>query len=427
MVAYYAACAYFACHLTVIQTRRFLENQDTPTIDFKLFNDSPDDKYPVFSICFEGAELRWYNHASIFESFEVVPNEYSKILKGEEGIKYEYDYNTRLYKKISIDIRNGSLEDFDQLSLRISDVLTGLEYVNKQDDLSVHFGNGMIGNQSNEIPFRVGYTTPDMICFTRKQKEHLETSRVYDLIAFNLSVFDNVEYRNVNFQVFIHYPGQLLRAFHKPTYKSNLALKTKIKESNPWDKLLKFKLEEVTVLRKRPDANVPCDINNDVSDDVNFHVKIMKNVGCVPIYWKQFAGEVPTLSGCQLPSEYQDIYYYIKHYDDVLQSYDAPCVDMQVQSKLDKEEENKWEAPTMKFLYTNPFYLSIDKSEAFGFESFVSGVGGFVGIFLGYSMLQFPEFLMAGSSRSREILKSFRELKARILKRLRKCMRRHES
>ena len=32
--------------------------------------------------------------------------------------------------------------------------------------------------------------------------------------------------------------------------------------------------------------------------------------------------------------------------------------------------------------------------EDFNFESFWSGIGGFVGIFLGYSMMQFPEALI---------------------------------
>ena len=35
----------------------------------------------------------------------------------------------------------------------------------------------------------------------------------------------------------------------------------------------------------------------------------------------------------------------------------------------------------------------IENSKSYDFESFVSGVGGFIGIFLGYSILQIPELL----------------------------------
>ena len=48
----------------------------------------------------------------------------------------------------------------------------------------------------------------------------------------------------------------------------------------------------------------------------------------------------------------------------------------------------------IKFLYTEKMYEEIRYIKAIGFENWLSNVGGFVGIFLGYSMMQFPEFLL---------------------------------
>ena len=39
-------------------------------------------------------------------------------------------------------------------------------------------------------------------------------------------------------------------------------------------------------------------------------------------------------------------------------------------------------------------YEEIRYIKALGFENWLSNVGGFVGIFLGYSMMQFPEMLL---------------------------------
>ena len=64
---------------------------------------------------------------------------------------------------------------------------------------------------------------------------------------------------------------------------------------------------------------------------------------------------------------------------------------MTVLSLLDKEVENKLDKPCMKILYTEEFYQEIENVRSFNFESFLAGVGGFVGMFLGYSVLQLPE------------------------------------
>ena len=39
------------------------------------------------------------------------------------------------------------------------------------------------------------------------------------------------------------------------------------------------------------------------------------------------------------------------------------------------------------------YYEEITEIKDFGFEDFISGLGGFIGIFLGYSLMQIPELL----------------------------------
>merc|ERR1719361_377879 len=43
--------------------------------------------------------------------------------------------------------------------------------------------------------------------------------------------------------------------------------------------------------------------------------------------------------------------------------------------------------------YTEDVYQNIENSKGTSFETFFSGVGGFVGIFCGYSIMQIPETL----------------------------------
>ena len=49
---------------------------------------------------------------------------------------------------------------------------------------------------------------------------------------------------------------------------------------------------------------------------------------------------------------------------------------------------------SMAFYYPEKTYEEIKYSRMMGFDGWLSNVGGFVGIFLGYSMLQIPEFFV---------------------------------
>ena len=76
---------------------------------------------------------------------------------------------------------------------------------------------------------------------------------------------------------------------------------------------------------------------------------------------------------------------------------------MEAFSKYDREEENEWGDPRVMFLYEDSEYEEMQNTIAFDLESFVSGVGGFIGIFLGYSILQVPELMGSLTSLIRKL------------------------
>ena len=60
---------------------------------------------------------------------------------------------------------------------------------------------------------------------------------------------------------------------------------------------------------------------------------------------------------------------------------------------MDEEDSKSLEKAHIKFSYQEQQYQELKYSADFDFETFVSNIGGFVGIFLGYSMMQFPQLL----------------------------------
>ena len=76
-----------------------------------------------------------------------------------------------------------------------------------------------------------------------------------------------------------------------------------------------------------------------------------------------------------------------------MSSYNPPCVDMQVSTKVSKEEENSMQDPCVRISYSKSYCPNILNERNYGLQSFISGVAGFIGIFLGCSLLQIPELL----------------------------------
>ena len=91
----------------------------------------------------------------------------------------------------------------------------------------------------------------------------------------------------------------------------------------------------------------------------------------------------------------------------MLTFHDPPCLDMynavayfqRPMEKIEKRVEEKLseklkeKMKIFRFVYEEKYYEEIQYVRDFGFESFWSGIGGFVGIFLGYSMMQFPDLI----------------------------------
>ena len=375
--------------MTNTQIIRFLENEDSSAIQFRRFDSAPKDVYPLFSICFIGAELNWYYDELLFMRSGLSPGIYAKMLKGEEVFKYEYDPSSRLYDKTKVEFTNTSVGNLDEISLTVTNILTGLVYTTETEKDSFEYHSGLMkALPVDRIPLQVEYRTPDTICFTRTSNDTLDTVRIQDQLSFNQSVLEKEKHSDVKIKIWVHYPNQLLRSFHKPVFESTIG---EVASKQGGD-LITVKIPQQTVVRKRSSSNVPC--NKDlVEDDKKLQKQIIDLIKCVPIYWRQGAGANMPYKECDTAAKLQRAFYYIKNYKNIFSTYEPPCVSMVDWSTVSRVEKNQWNQLRIEFLYMATTYKEITNVESFGFESFVSGLGGFVGIFLGYSILQLPELL----------------------------------
>ena len=383
--------------MTAKQVMSFLANEDTTTNHYRRFNLSPKDSYPTFSICFTGSEFYWYKGKEIFKVFGLKPSEFEAMLKGQEVFRYDYNYSSMLYNKIPVDPTLLGDLDIKDYYLKLTDILTGLEFRTLDDITNIEHGKGKPGKMQqilfhdtfDKMFFRVGFNTPDTICFTRRSRDLLNTQRVKDELFFNTSILGRSEFQNVDIQIFVHYPQQLMRSFHKPAFKWTVGLLNQIHYND-----LKISISKVTTLRKRPGANVPCDEHLE-NDDGKLQQQIIDRIQCIPPYWKSRGGKHSLNPTCNLGANLQNAYGLIRDYKNILKSYHSPCVQMEILTKYKyySVRSKKGKDPRVIILYEETDYEELTNMQDFDFESLVSGVGGFIGIFLGYSILQIPDLL----------------------------------
>ena len=372
----------------------YLENKDTSTISYKRFNQSPLDEYPTFSICLKGPELYWKHEKMIFSRFGATSAQYIQILEGG-GSKHDYNETSGLYENVLIGTENLSTTDLHQFSLNPISVITGVDFVTQQDNHSEHYGTGSEGTKLFNIPFHVGYQAPDEVCFTRNSSFISELTRVHDLISLDRSLLDPGNHLHLDFRIIIHYPGQLLRSVRKPSFRSKLSSYTK-------NKILELKVSHVTTLRKRKDSNIPC--NEKIkSDDAQILKVILKRVGCIPVYWKPLISTYNDLEVCNSSSQLKMAHQYTQHFEDIMSSYDPPCIEMTSVVKSTRDLEQREQQFQISIQYVQSFYQEIENKKAYHFEFYFSSVGGFIGVCVGTSMMEIPKAFEHVKSRARQI------------------------
>ena len=352
------------------------------------------DEYPTFSLCLKGSELYWNHENMLYTNLGVTSPQFVEILKGS-GIRHEYNETSDLYESIPVGINDTLTTNFYDVSLSPFNVIAGVDFVSQKINNTVHYGSGSEGRNILNIPFHIGYQAPDEVCFTRNSSFELELIRVKDLISLERSLLSPGNHLNLDFRVIMHYPGQLLRSFKNPNFRSILSSYTK-------DKVLELKISHVTTLRKRKDSNVPC--NEDIeNDDLQILKEILNRIGCIPVYWLHMIPSTEDFNMCDSPSQLRNAYQYIANFEDIMSSYDPPCIEMTSVVKLTRDLEQRDEHFRISIQYVQSFYQEIQNKIAYTFEFYFSSIGGFTGVCVGTSMMEIPSTVELLASRARKI------------------------
>lgn len=163
-----------------------------------------------------------------------------------------------------------------------------------------------------------------------------------------------------------------------------------------------IRINQIEVLRKRPDAETPC---NDSLIDVDeiYRAATQNMFDCVPSYWKYFQSQSSSQVNnshqhlCNTTNDYIKFKEYLPYNGNVERGtrlYVQPCQEMTLIFDL-RMVDSMYEKGLyhIDIDYNLKSYKEIKNTRDFGLESLCSQIGGFIGICLGYSLLQVPEII----------------------------------
>ena len=385
-----------AMHTTWLLTQRYIKNDDASVVNMRRYDEDSAAKYPTFSFCFKGSAFHWYNSLPIFAAYGLSASQYELMLKGEKAMRYKRNTEFRSYNKTTVFLQDGYGSDFELFHLDVSDLFTTTEFQVEYQQPVTNSSQKNLGILRKNPQLHLSYQSSDTICFTRNDDNEERTIRLYDLVTFNEPIIGKDIYGDTEIRIFVHHTGQLMKSFDDPRYTGKLSnfYANLVKSGNGEPKIMEFQVSQAKIMKKRDSKNTPCD---SAIEDYQGYLKrqIVKKVGCVPIYWNDIFENNTAMEGCTSPEKLKEVRKYIDEYKEIIKENEKPCETLLV-SATNKIVEDRIPSPkgiSVGFAYVEKYYMEIEYIQAFNVESFGSGLGGFIGIFLGWSMMNIPGFL----------------------------------
>ena len=379
--ACFLLCFSVVLYLTIKEIIRYSNNDDSSSIAFKKFSASPKDKYPVITFCFYG------KYSSIYKQ--------DKLAKAGMSIS-QYWYLITGHKEANAS-EISSLPEFSSVTIKLRELTKKFNSKNEKDG----YINGWSVNDTRKPPsenntllplletsfwpFQTSYQNPDQVCFSQHNKFEKGMIKLIDYLQLDDVMLTDLPDTGFLY-IYIHYPGHAIRTLGKEVYSVRLT-------SQYVKKRMVIRISGVTMLRRRTDARIPCNASLE-NEDNEYQKRIIRKVGCVPPYWVSSHPPTSRFRRCTSTSELSKAYNHSR-FGSVKQSLeenDPPCEEMTVSTSVDLQYGNDL---NMNFQYRTDQYLEIKNKRDFGVTNLWSSVGGFVGIFLGYSLLQLPEIIIS--------------------------------
>ena len=126
--------------------------------------------------------------------------------------------------------------------------------------------------------------------------------------------------------------------------------------------------------------------------------KMINQSACIPTYWKKFMPQNLDIESCNNSMQLSNLR---KRTNDAIEwkrekivgPLPVPCQQMSYGINMEREGQVSEKPFRLKFVYLDEHYLEIQNERDFGWDMCWANIGGYVGLFLGISLLHVSELL----------------------------------
>ena len=360
---------------------QYQSNLDSSQSSMKRFNGSPLGRYPSFTFCIYAKEGKLFKNELLQREYGLGKNEYYELLAGEVN-----DTNLML-----------SRIAYNEVVIGIDEFLEEFEVEDDTYEAYKEWTPSM--KNTSPLPLHQSYHDPTTNCFTY-DTEYNETVSLNALVVkFNITKFQQLFDKSGKMYIQAHYPGLMIRDMKTYLLKiSNWHLLNPTNGNSQID----IQFPGVTLMRFRENAIDPCDpkLTDDDSEWMEF---VNKQIKCIPPYWNKIDDDHHDHDDYEVCNS-QKMLGKIKEFwpmdggikaNEVFKNYTKPCNKMIVFNNMNhRAYESVEDVLKIKLRMREEFYQEILNTRAFGMADLWANIGGYVGIFCGYSILQATNYFM---------------------------------
>ena len=353
---------------------KYQDNLDSSQVSMKEFNKSPTGRYPSFTFCIYGKEGLLFNEEKLKQMHGITKKDYYDLLTGEVEDAY------LILQTI----------DFDKVVRGIPEFLEEFEVENQEYEAYNIWNSAM---NVKILPLASTYQDPTTNCFSYNTEHNPDVSVNALKVKFNITTFRDLFEEEGKIYIQAHYPGQMIRDMRKFLLKvSNWKYLSPTHNNNQ----ITIQFPGVTLMRFRENAKDPCDPELD-DDDFEWKQYVTRKIGCTPSYWKKNKEDHHSHEGIEVCTSAKDLSSFKSYWpvdggryaNEVFTSFTKSCNKMIIFNNINQQAyENVPDVLKIKFRIREEFYQEILNIRGFGIEDLWGTIGGYVGIFCGYSILQ---------------------------------------